>query len=274
MRRLEAFLSFWLGCAALGEAGGIAVSPPRFDILLTGPTAAESFKVVNLGDAPLHMRVSVAHFGLDEENRLVTLPPTEQSADSWLVITPLEFVVEPQKSQTVRFAVRPRVKPTPGEHRAMIFLEEQPPEDKALVMRNLARIGVGVYVNVPPLERHAKVHCVDVRWQGRDAVGLLEVESLGNAHVRPNLTWLVWPASSFPGRAGTPVPRTPSGDLQTPAGALRAGFVPDVPFLPGTRRTLRFSLGALEPGEYWVELSGKVENEEVLLALPLVVPKP
>lgn len=268
------FLSGWWGFAALAAAGGIAVSPPRFDILLSGPTAAESFKVVNLGDEPLRMKVTVTHFGLDEANQLVSLPPSEQSADSWLVVTPLEFVVEPQRSQTVRFAVRPRVKPTPGEHRAMIFLEEQPPEEKALVMRNLARIGVGVYVNVPPVERRAKLHCVDVRWHGREAIGLLDVESLGNAHVRPDIAWIVWPQARFPGRAGTPVTRTAAGEVQTPTGAVRAGLVPDIPFLPGTRRMLRFSLGRLEPGEYWVELAGKVENEEVLLALPLVVPKP
>ncbi|MCS7181511.1 MAG: fimbria/pilus periplasmic chaperone [Thermoanaerobaculum sp.] len=258
-------------CTHLAFAGGIAVSPPRFDILLTGPTAAESLRVVNLGETPLHLKVSVAHFGLDEENRLVSLPPTEQSADQWMVITPLEFVVEPQKSQTVRFAIRPRVKPQPGEHRAMIFLEEQPPEEKNLVMRNLARIGIGVYVNVPPVERRAQVHCVDVVWDGSQALGMLDVESLGNAHVRPAMTYILWPLHAFPGQPGTPLTRGPEGSLLTPPGALRAGDVPDIPVLPGTRRLIRFPLGALEAGEYWVELAGRVANEELAVALPLRV---
>lgn len=274
MRRWPFVLGVWLGWVWVAQGGGIAVSPPRFDILLTGPSAAESFKVVNLGDAPLRLKVSVAHFGLDEDNRLVTLPPTEQSADQWLVITPLEFVIEPTRSQTVRFAVRPRAKPVPGEHRAMIFLEEQPPEDKALVMRNLARIGVGVYVNVPPVERRARLHCMDVLWQGREAVGALDVESLGNAHVRPDVVWVLWPGGRYPEGAGTPVARDADGTPQLPEGALRVGLVPDIPFLPGTRRVLRFSLGAVEPGEYWVELAGQVGEEPVHAVLPLRVPTP
>ncbi|MFN3414401.1 MAG: molecular chaperone, partial [Thermoanaerobaculum sp.] len=125
------------GCAL---AGALAVSPPRLDITLVGSQAAEAVKVVNLDAAPIHLKVSVAHWRLDEHNRLELIPPTPQSADQWLLITPLEFVVEPGKSQTLRILVRPRVKPEAGEHRAMVFLEEQPPPTEELVTRNLARV--------------------------------------------------------------------------------------------------------------------------------------
>lgn len=264
-------VSLW--ATSMAWAGGIAVSPPRFDILLTGTTATETLKVVNLGDAPLTLKISVVHFGLDEENRLQLLPPSPQSADQWLVITPLEFTIEPGKSQSVRFAVKPRVQPEAGEHRAMIFLQEQPPKEKPFATLNLAEVGVGVYVNVPPVERKAAVHCVDFRWLANSLWAALDVESLGNAHVRPQAYYVVWPLASFPGKPGSaPVQETPGGPVKAPEGSVLAGLVPDIPILPGTRRTLRFSLGTVPPGEYVVELVGAVEQEEVSWAVPLTVP--
>jgi len=261
--------------ASLAQAGGIAVSPPRFDIELTGASAAEALKVMNLGDAPLSLKVSVVHFGLDEENRLTLLPPNPQSADQWLVVTPLAFEIEPGKSQTVRFAVRPKVKPEPGEHRAMIFLEEQPPRERPFATLNLVKVGVGVYVNVPPVLRRAQVHCVDVLWQGGQLRGLLDVESLGNAHVRPQVFWVLWPAAAFPGKVGSiPVQEVPAGPVKVPPGALAAGVVPDVPVLPGTRRNLPFALPSAPPGEYVVELFGQVQEEKLAWALPVSVPAP
>ncbi len=266
------WLLTWLvaGCAF---AGGIAVSPPRFDIELTGASVSESLKVVNLGEAPVSLKVSVAHFGLDEDNRLQLLPPNPQSADQWLVVTPLSFELEPGKSQTVRFGVRPRVKPEPGEHRAMIFLEEQPPQDRPFATLNLARVGVGVYVNVPPVSRQAVVHCVDFRFLAGQLWAALDVESRGNAHVRPAAWYVVWPAASFPGQPGTAtVQEVPGGPVKVPDGATLAGVVPDIPVLPSTRRTLRFPLGSVSAGEYVVELFGRVEGESLSWAVPLTVP--
>lgn len=270
---MRAFL-VGLWATSVAWAGGIAVSPPRFDILLTGTSATETLKVVNLGDQPLTLRTSVAHFGLDENNSLQLLPPTPQSADQWLVVTPLEFTIEPGKSQSVRFAVKPRVKPEPGEHRAMIFLQEQPPKQRPFATLNLVKVGVGVYVNVPPVHRQALVHCVDFRWLENSLWVALDLESLGNAHVRPQVAYILWPLAAFPGKPGSvSVQESPGGPVKAPEGSVLAGLVPDIPILPGTRRTLRFSLGTVPPGEYVVELVGKVEQEEVSWAVPLTVPQ-
>jgi len=235
--------------------------------------ATEALKVVNLGDAPVRFAVSVAHFTLDEDNRLQLAPPSPQSADQWLVVTPLEFSIEPGKSQTVRFAVRPRVPPEPGEHRAMIFLEEQPPENRPFATLNLAKVGVGVYVNVPPVVRKAVVHCVDVRVVGGQLTGMLDIESAGNAHVRPQASYVVWPKNRFSGEVGRRTIQEPGGAVKVPEGASIAGMVPDIPVLPGTRRTLRFPLGLVPPGEYVVELWGRVEGEKLSWALPVTVPE-
>lgn len=259
------------GCAF---AGAVAVSPPRLDITLAGSQAAEAVKVVNLDQTPLHVKVSVVHWRLDEHNRIELIPPTPQSADQWLLITPLEFVVEPGKFQTLRILVRPRVKPEAGEHRAMIFLDEQPPETKEFATRNLARIGIGVYVVVPPVERKAVFHCADAGFFQKP-MALLDVESTGNAHVRPAVQYVVWPQSAFPGRPGTArVQESPTAPIVTPLGAVAAGLVPDIPVLPGTRRKIVFALAeSLPAGEYWLDLSGRIDSLSVSEAVPFIVPQ-
>lgn len=272
MRRGLWLLLPWLSAYAF--AGAVAVSPPRLDITLTGSQAAEAVKVVNLDQTPLHLKVSVAHWRLDERNRIELIPPTPQSADQWLLITPLEFVVEPGKFQTLRILVRPRVKPEVGEHRAMIFLEEQPPQTEEFTTRNLARIGVGVYVWVPPVVRKAVFHCADAGFFQRP-MALIDVESLGNAHVRPAVQFVVWPKESFPGRPGTAkIQESPTAPIVTPAGATAAGLVPDIPVLPGTRRKIIFALAeSLPAGEYWLDLWGQVDSVTISEAVPFVVPE-
>ncbi len=272
MRRGLGWLLLLLPVSAL--AGAIAVSPPRLDITLTGSQAAEAVKVVNLGERPLRIKVSVAHWRLDEQNRIELIAPTPQSADQWLLITPLEFVIEPGKFQTLRILVRPRVAPEAGEHRAMIFLDEQPPEAKEFATLNLARIGVGVYVLVPPVERKAVFHCADAGFFQKP-MALLDLESVGNAHVRPAVQFIVWPKDVFPGKPGTvKVQETPTSPVVTPVGAVTAGLVPDIPVLPGTRRKIIFPLAeSLPAGEYWLDLSGKVDSLAISEAVPFTVPQ-
>lgn len=241
---------------------------------LTGSQAAEAVKVVNLDQTPLHLKVSVVHWRLDEHNRIEVIAPTPQSADQWLLITPLEFVVEPGKFQTLRVLVRPRVKPEAGEHRAMIFLEEQPPKTEEFTTRNLARIGVGVYVWIPPVVRKAVFHCADAGFFQKP-MALIDVESLGNAHVRPAVQFVVWPKERFPGRPGTAkIQESPTAPIVTPVGAAAAGLVPDIPVLPGTRRKIIFALAeSLPAGEYWLDLWGQVDSVTISEAVPLVVPE-
>ena len=38
-----------------------------------------------------------------------------------MIINPVEFTIPAGGEQVVRFAVRPRAQPEPGEHRAMVF---------------------------------------------------------------------------------------------------------------------------------------------------------
>lgn len=254
-------------------AGAVAVSPPRLDVTLSGSQGVEAIKVVNLEENPLHFKVRVVHWRLDEQNRIQLIPPTPQSADQWLVITPLEFVVEGGKFQTVRVLIRPRVKPEAGEHRAMIFFDEQPPEKPEFTTRNLAQIGVGLYVYVPPVERKAVFHCADAGFF-RKPMALLDVESLGNAHVRPAVQFVVWPAERAPARAGSVrVQETPSSPPSVPVGAAAAGLVPDIPVLPGTRRKIVFPLAeSLPPGDYWLDLWGHLDSLEIAELVPFVVP--
>ena len=93
----------------------IAVSPSRFEVEIGPKPTTEAVTVMNLGKDPVTIMVTVASWDLDELNKVRILEPDEQSLDQWMVINPLRFTVPSGKSQTVRFSIRPKIRPLPGE---------------------------------------------------------------------------------------------------------------------------------------------------------------
>ena len=117
-----------LGClvASVITAGAvppaqIAVSPSRFEIEIGPSPTTEALRVFNFSDRPVDVQASVAHWELDRNSRVVIVEPTEQSLDQWIVMNPLRFTIPAGGSQTMRFSIRPKTAPDPGEHRAMIY---------------------------------------------------------------------------------------------------------------------------------------------------------
>ena len=103
----------------------MGVSPSRFDLNLDEDTGTHSFRVFNYGDKPLNVNLEINNWDLDERGKVRLLPPTEQSLDRWIIINPVRFEIKPEDSQLVRFEIRPRTKLTEGEHRAMIYLNQE-----------------------------------------------------------------------------------------------------------------------------------------------------
>ena len=107
----------------------MGISPDRYQITFDergGET--QSLMVQNLSAEPLTVTLSVSNWDLDENNKVRVIPPTENSIDGWVVINPLRITIPPGTPQTVRWAIMPRLKPEDGEHRAIIFIEEELPE--------------------------------------------------------------------------------------------------------------------------------------------------
>jgi len=112
----------------------LAISPSRIE-MYPEKKATESITVLNLGNEPMQVEVAVQNWDFDNNNNYRALPPTPQSLDQWLIINPVKLSIPAKSQQTVRLAVRPRVEPEDGEHRAMVFFRQLNSEGKGLNFR-------------------------------------------------------------------------------------------------------------------------------------------
>lgn len=244
--------------AEVAPPAQIAVSPSRFELELGAARATESLRLVNFSDRPVEVKVSVATWELDERNRVVLVEPDEQSLDQWLVINPLRFTVEARGSQTVRFSVRPRVEPEPGEHRAMIYLEEVLPPDSNAAMRVRFKVGVAIYAQAGETLREGQLKSLTVREEQGRHRALFEIASEGSAHVRMVGQYALWRAEDYPGVAETGLLEgLGEREFVAPEPILLASLLPSTPVLPGTERSvaLDFARG-LPAGDYVLDVNG------------------
>lgn len=240
----------------------VAISPPRFELNIGPKPTTESIRVSNLGEEPVKVQVSVANWDLDEANRIRIIEPTEQSLDQWMLINPLSFTIPPGKSQNVRFSIRPRVEPTPGEHRAMIYLDQllgDAPPGAGLRMR--FQYGVAVYGQVGEALREGVVHGIDVRYDTGRVIGSFDISSTGNAHVRLDGRYTVWSADVFAKMHTTGEGATTT---EVPRNGVATGQLPSLPVLAGYRRQLGFDIDLpLDPGAYVIAVDGALSGSPV-----------
>lgn len=234
----------------------VGVSPSRVEVDISQGSVTESVRVFNFGAETIDIQVSLANWDLDEGNQVRTLPPTEQSLDQWMIVNPLQFTVDPGESQVVRFAIRPRVEPSPGEHRGMLFFEERTPPEEEPGVRFQFRVGVAVYAYSGRITRTAVLHGLKLTGEGRDARLAFDLTATGNAHVRPSGTLTVHPA------------KADAADEPTVSSAI-----PAAPVLPGTRRTVRVALPRdLPAGDYRIRVEGTAGDITFDQGFPWTVP--
>jgi hypothetical protein len=253
----------------------VAVSPGKFDIEIGNRPTVQSLRLFNLGDKEVEIQASVANWVLGEDNRVEVVAPTEQSLDQWIVINPLRFKIAPRSSQTVRFAVRPRVEPEDGEHRAMLYFEEVLPEERneGEVYVNF-KVGVAVYGNAGDVRREPEMHGIEVVSDHRVLAARFDLSSHGNAHVRMAGQYAIWPVNAFPGVSSVaPIADAGQPEAILPPGVLAAGKLPAIPVLAGTRREVPLVVQhSLPAGEYVFATLGAVSGDEFREAVRFVVP--
>lgn len=253
----------------------VALSPPIVEIDLSRRSATESVRLINMGKRDVEVSVRVETFDLDEANRYRALPSSEDSLDRWMVVQPGRFVVPAGQSRAVRFSIRPRSKPAPGEHRAMLFFEEIGREsDSAAMLKALFRVGAAIYAHVGEVRRVGRVVSTSCSREG----GLLEIVSEGNANARMTGRWGLWNAAAFPGIGATTYAAAVSSPSEGPrpsprAGLLFEGSLPTVPVLPGTRRNVLVPLPREAPeGSLVLHLLGTLGGATIDLAVPCLLP--
>ncbi len=252
----------------------IAVSPSIFELEIGATPSVHSLRAINFGKKPVTVNVSLATWDLDQQNDVRLLDPDEQSLDQWIVINPLSFTIEPGKSQSVRFSIRPRVRPEPGEHRAMIYFNQVlSEEDTDEQMRVRFRIGVAVYGTVGEVKRVGELHSVDLVEGSNPVKAGLQISSKGTAHARIVGHYAVWPAALYPGLSSEDrILDLNMLDAVLPKAVVDAGDLPRIPVLAGDCRQIWFQAARpLPAGNYILDLDFDLGENTYDRALPFTV---
>ncbi len=252
----------WLLAAALGllpasvVTAQVAIAPQIYTIDLDKqPNQTYSFRLMNFSKAAIPIAVSVVNWTMNAKGDVEPAPLTEQSLAPWLQINPTRFVLPPEGSQVVRFAIRPALPLTPGEHRAMIYFSQQPEGQQPKgTFRVLFQLGAAVYARVPPYTMQGEIVSATP-----DAHGVsFEVRNAGNATARMVGQYVVWRRGAVP--ATGPWPVHPGDEHRKPPPGLAAsGALPLDADLPGLTRSVRLEFedkNGLPPGNYVLYMRG------------------
>lgn len=246
-------------------AGQIGLAPSIFEELRIGNKPVnETVRFINFKEEPVTVQVSVHNWTLDENNKIKLLPPDPQSLDQWITINPLTFTVPPKTSRPIRFSIRPRVQPAPGEHRAIIYFTEKPATNdttKHKTIKTRFRVGIGIYATAGDVTKQAALH--SFRLDGNKLYA--DIENTGNVHVRLHGKFVVWNEKEFPGanNPGKLFPR--NKENMEPKGLAGKGRLNRFPILPGTRRTIATALPRIEKSGTYI-----IAVKDTLADMPMV----
>lgn len=252
----------------------VAISPPRLEFQLDEGGSTESVHLLNLSDKGVHVTTSISNWDMDENNNVRVIAPTEQSLDQWIILNPLTFAIPPNSQQTVRLAVRPRVAPEPGEHRAIIFFEQQPGDDEEAEsgMNIRYRIGVAAYGLSGQIDRRGRVLEIRHRDSGDDLYLEIDIVCEGNASVRLSGRFGIWPESAFPG-VQTATKLLDAGNDTDISNEVQGGLLPELPVLPGYTRTISTRVPRPQtPGHYILFVFGKLAGAPFREPIRITIP--
>lgn len=268
-----------IGVLALGipmtTAMEVGVSPPRFEVEINNKTRTQSLNVMNLSSKPVEMKAYVRTWTTTPDNKLQETPSTEQSLDQWIVFTPSRFTIPPRSSQTIRFAIRPKVKPAPGEHRAVLYLEEIPPGgEDSQTMTTVGRLGIVIYGYAGEIKRVGALNSVTVDTKPNGATAVFDISSTGNAYVRLKGQYAIWSAAKYPGASATKsLPNLDNSQAKLPQSVLNAAEIDFPAVLAGTRRRLLLPISKkLPPGNYVLDINGELSGVPIDQGIPFTIP--
>ncbi len=247
-----------LGLSAMGLPAWaqVAITPQIYTIDLSSQQhQTYSFRLMNFAKTSIPVVVSVVNWTMNAQGQVEPAPLQEQSLAPWLQINPSRFVLPPDGSQVVRFAIRPAVRLTAGEHRAMIYFSEQPQGSQPKgTFKVLFQLGAAVYARVPPFTMLGEILSATPDGHGVQ----FEVRNKGTATARMIGHYVVWQQGDVP--SGNPWPaRLGSTKAKLPQGLVAMGTLPLDADLPGLTRSVRLEFDdkhGLRPGRYILFMRG------------------
>jgi len=222
----------------------------------------DSVTITNYKKRPATFRIDLYTWTLDNNHEFKIISSSPQSLDQWMVVNPLRFTIPPGGQQTVRFSIRPRLKPRPGEHRAIMFLVEEPAQATPVTGTPVfMRFGISIYGYVKPVIHSARL--LNLSYNQSTAIISAHVINSGNVHTRLKGRYAVWEKGQFPGLATTKKVLETLKPGKEPAGYVTSGFIPGNPVLAGTERryTMKVSLPKQSRGPYVVAIIGEFDGK-------------
>ncbi|KZK74531.1 MAG: hypothetical protein A3K90_05255 [Pelodictyon luteolum] len=255
--------NFFSDIPAAEPPGQIAVSPSMFEIPIGAQPATRSIRLKNLKETPVTLKVEIYNWTLDGNNTLQESPPSPQSIDQWMVINPLAFTIAPGKEQVVRFSIRPRVQPEPGEHRAIIYFNEQPSSTTKGGVEMLFRLGVGIYAYAEPIVHKGTLTALTLD-RNRKTIHA-ELMNRGNVHTRMKGSYAIWRKGTFPGFSSMAACVNLKPGEEKPEGFIRAGNLNNSPVLAGTQRSIATAIPIpdADPQNYVIAVQGTVDGATI-----------
>ncbi len=252
----------------------ISISPTRFEVDINGKKRSQLITITNHSSEPLEMKAYVKNWILNENNQVQEAPSSEKTLDQWIIFTPSRFTVPPNSKQTVRFSIRPKVQPANGEHRAILYLEEAPPQNNnSKTVATYARMGIVIYANMGQVKRIATLNSINVNATPKKTVASFDVSSIGNGYVRFKGQYAIWSAANYPGaKTTTSIPGIGTPQVKLPHNVLQADELELPPVLPGSRRQLLLPISKkLPPGNYVLDINGELSGMPVDKGIPFTI---
>jgi P pilus assembly chaperone PapD len=254
----------------------IGVSPPRVEVEIKDKSRSKTIKIANFDKKPVEMRAYVRSWTLDENGKLQLVNSTAQTLDQWIVFTPSRFTIPAGGTQTIRFAIRPKVQPNQGEHRAMLYIEEIPPQnsDNPKTVTTVGRLGVAIFGYAGEVKKVGVLNSINVDAKPNGVQAVFDVSSKGNAHVKMKGQYAIWPAAKYPGAKATEaLKKSRNRPIKLPENVFYVGRLNNSPVLADTRRQLVIPIKKkLPPGNYILDINGELGGVPIDKGIPFTVP--
>lgn len=220
--------------------GEIALAPSRFELPMR-PGSSQTV-VVNVISSttstnakPIRLLASLGDWMMNDEGEMVfpKAGKVSNSAVPWMIYTPVEFTVQPGQTQSIRVTIDVPEDAAPGDHTAVMFVEERPPDIRSQTNKKEItfhfRLAAVFYVIVPPLTAKGAVTALEATPTPDGLVIRPTLKNEGNTRLRPVQSWQLVDA------AGTVVAeQAPSEGYPVIAGAqYRPTFKVDKRLPPG-----------------------------------------
>jgi P pilus assembly chaperone PapD len=253
----------------------VGVSPPRVEVEIKDKSRSKTIKIANFDKNPVEMRAYVRSWTLDKNGKLQLVNSTAQTLDQWIVFTPSRFTIPAGGTQTIRFAIRPKVQPNQGEHRAMLYIEEIPPEseNKSNVVTTVGRLGVAIFGYAGEVKKVGVINSINVDAKPNKVQAIFDVSSKGNAHVKMKGQYAIWPAAKYPGAKATQALKVSRNRrVKLPENVIHVGRLTNSPVLADTRRQLVMPIKKkLPPGNYVLDINGELGGVPIDKGIPFTV---